>query len=155
MIDWYEGWLINNWLIVGKLAQGMRSCKCTSHNLYAGGCQWQWQVCQWHNGKCVYVSLRESCCGTDQLRFMIAHSSRSLCPANEVGGWLCGEFGNDTDTSICCRSSSAWTEGLPRACRDTKCLSANKHTDQSIWPVETPSSTAPARLHSILGSQKF
>ena len=26
-------------LIVGKLGQGMRSCKCTSHNLYAGGCQ--------------------------------------------------------------------------------------------------------------------
>jgi hypothetical protein len=23
----------------------MRSCKCTSHDLYAGGCQWQWQVC--------------------------------------------------------------------------------------------------------------
>ena len=31
------------------------------------------------------------------------------------------------------RSSSAWKEGLVRACRDTKCLSANKHTDQSIW----------------------
>ena len=30
-----------------------------------------------------------------------------------------------------CTSSSAWTEGLTRACRDTKCLSANKHTDQS------------------------
>ena len=23
----------------------MRSCKCTSHDLYAGGCQWHWQVC--------------------------------------------------------------------------------------------------------------
>ena len=30
------------------------------------------------------------------------------------------------------RSSSAWNEGLVRACRDTKCLSDNKHTDQSI-----------------------
>ncbi len=29
----------------GKIGQGMRSCKCTNHNLYAGGCQWQWQVC--------------------------------------------------------------------------------------------------------------
>ena len=29
------------------------------------------------------------------------------------------------------RSSSAWKEGLVRVCRDTKCLSANKHTDQS------------------------
>jgi hypothetical protein len=26
-------------LIVGKLGQGMRSCKCTSHDLHAGGCQ--------------------------------------------------------------------------------------------------------------------
>ena len=26
-------------LIVGKLGQGMRSCKCTNHDLYAGGCQ--------------------------------------------------------------------------------------------------------------------
>ena len=26
-------------LIVGKLGQGMRSCKCTSHDLYVGGCQ--------------------------------------------------------------------------------------------------------------------
>jgi hypothetical protein len=26
-------------LIVGKLGQGMRSCKCTSHDPYAGGCQ--------------------------------------------------------------------------------------------------------------------
>jgi len=23
----------------GKIGQGMRSCKCTNHNLYAGGCQ--------------------------------------------------------------------------------------------------------------------
>ncbi len=23
----------------------MRSCKCTNHDLYAGGCQWQWKVC--------------------------------------------------------------------------------------------------------------
>jgi hypothetical protein len=22
----------------------MRSCKCTNHDLYAGGCQWQWKV---------------------------------------------------------------------------------------------------------------
>jgi hypothetical protein len=29
----------------GKIGQGMRSCKCTNHNLYTGGCQWQWQVC--------------------------------------------------------------------------------------------------------------
>ena len=29
----------------GKIGQGMRSCKCTNHNLYAVGCQWQWQVC--------------------------------------------------------------------------------------------------------------
>ncbi len=29
----------------GKIGQGMRSCKCTNHNLYAGVCQWQWQVC--------------------------------------------------------------------------------------------------------------
>jgi hypothetical protein len=26
-------------LIVSKLGQGMRSCKCTSHDLYDGGCQ--------------------------------------------------------------------------------------------------------------------
>ena len=26
--------LINSWLIVGKLGQGMRSCKCTSNDLY-------------------------------------------------------------------------------------------------------------------------
>jgi len=26
-------------LIVDKLGQGLRSCKCTSHDLYAGGCQ--------------------------------------------------------------------------------------------------------------------
>ena len=26
-------------LIVGKLGKRMRSCKCTNHNLYAGGCQ--------------------------------------------------------------------------------------------------------------------
>ncbi len=26
-------------LIVGKIGQGMRSCKCTNHDLYAGGCQ--------------------------------------------------------------------------------------------------------------------
>jgi hypothetical protein len=32
-------------LIVGKLGPSMRSCKCTSHDLYAGGRQWQWQVC--------------------------------------------------------------------------------------------------------------
>ncbi len=25
--------------IVGKIGQGMRSCKCTRHDLYAGGCQ--------------------------------------------------------------------------------------------------------------------
>ena len=31
-----------------------------------------------------------------------------------------------------CRSSSDWNEGLVWACRDTKCLSVNKHTDQSI-----------------------
>ncbi len=30
-----------------------------------------------------------------------------------------------------CRSNSAWNEDLVWACRDTKCLSANKHTDQS------------------------
>jgi hypothetical protein len=35
----------------------MRSCQCTSHDLYVGGCQWQWQVCQWHHGNFVYVSL--------------------------------------------------------------------------------------------------
>ncbi len=23
----------------GKIGQGMRSCKCTNHNLHAGGCQ--------------------------------------------------------------------------------------------------------------------
>ena len=23
----------------GKIGQGMRSCKCTNHNVYAGGCQ--------------------------------------------------------------------------------------------------------------------
>jgi hypothetical protein len=38
--------------------------------------------------------------------------------------------------SAVCRSSSAWTEGLTRACRDTKCLSANKHIDQAL-PVVT------------------
>ncbi len=53
-------------LIVGKLGQGMRSCKCTSYDLYAGGCQCQWQVCvsdamvsvcmsRW---MCVYVSFQ-------------------------------------------------------------------------------------------------
>jgi hypothetical protein len=26
-------------LIVGKLGEGMRSCKCKNHDLYAGGCQ--------------------------------------------------------------------------------------------------------------------
>ena len=26
-------------LKVGKLGQGVRSCKCTKHDLYAGGCQ--------------------------------------------------------------------------------------------------------------------
>ncbi len=26
-------------LIVGKFGQGMRSCKCTNHDLYAGGCE--------------------------------------------------------------------------------------------------------------------
>ena len=26
-------------LIFGKLGQGMRSCKCKTHDLYAGGCQ--------------------------------------------------------------------------------------------------------------------
>ncbi len=30
-----------------------------------------------------------------------------------------------------CRSDSALNEDLVRTCRDTKCLSANKHTDQS------------------------
>ncbi len=30
-----------------------------------------------------------------------------------------------------CRSNSTWSEGLVWACRDTKCLSVNKHTDQS------------------------
>jgi hypothetical protein len=32
-------------LIVGNLGQGMRSCKCTNHDLYGGGCRWQWKVC--------------------------------------------------------------------------------------------------------------
>ena len=40
----------------------MRSCKCTGHHLYACGCQWQWQVCQWLNGKCVCVSVRVCVC---------------------------------------------------------------------------------------------
>ena len=31
-----------------------------------------------------------------------------------------------------CRSNSCWNEGLVRTCTDTKCLSDNKHTDQSI-----------------------
>ena len=34
-------------------------------------------------------------------------------------------------SDVVCRSSSACTEVLVRACRDTECLSANKHTDQS------------------------
>ena len=33
-------------------------------------------------------------------------------------------------STVVCRSSSGWTEGLVRACRDSKCLSATKHTDQ-------------------------
>ncbi len=32
-------------IVVGKLGQGMRSSKFTIHDLYSGGCQWQWQVC--------------------------------------------------------------------------------------------------------------
>ena len=47
--------LINSWLKVGKLGQVMRSWKCTSNDLYVG-------VCQWQNGKCVYVSVSEWVC---------------------------------------------------------------------------------------------
>ncbi len=47
-----------------------------------------------------------------------------------------GDWGQGNLSTVC-RSRSAWTEGLTRACRDTECLSANKHTDQSksskIW----------------------
>ncbi len=39
-----------------------------------------------------------------------------------------------------CRSSSAWKEGLARACRDTKCLSVDKHTDQSRPKTKTDGS---------------
>ena len=31
--------VIDNGKIPSKIGQGMRSCKCTNHNLYAGGCQ--------------------------------------------------------------------------------------------------------------------
>ena len=54
-------------LIVGKLGEGMRSCKYTGHDVYACGCQWQWQVCQWRNGKCVYVSVCVCVCVSLQL----------------------------------------------------------------------------------------
>ena len=57
-------------LIVGKLGEGMRSCKYTGHDLYACGCQWQWPVCQWRNGKCVYVSVCVCVC--------VCHCSCSL-----------------------------------------------------------------------------
>ncbi len=30
--------LINSWLIVGKLGQGMRCCKCTNNSIYIGVC---------------------------------------------------------------------------------------------------------------------
>ncbi len=45
----------------------MRSCKYTGHDVYASGCQWQWQVCQWRNGKCVYVSVCVCVCVSLQL----------------------------------------------------------------------------------------
>ncbi len=41
-------------------------------------------------------------------------------------------FSISINLSAVCRSNSAWNEDLVRTCRDTKCLSANKHTDQSI-----------------------
>ena len=41
--------------------------------------------------------------------------------------------GNLEKVNVVCRSSSVWTEDLARTCRDTKCWSANKYTDQSIW----------------------
>jgi hypothetical protein len=38
---------------------------------------------------------------------------------------------------VVCRSSSVWNECLVRACRDTKCLSGNKHTVQSTFAHDT------------------
>jgi hypothetical protein len=75
-------------IVVDKLGQGMRSSKFTIHDLYAGGCQWQWQVCQWHNGKCVYVSVSVCVCviplGLFQVeyRVLVYHTSRQSrwCP---------------------------------------------------------------------------
>ncbi len=52
---------INNWLIVGNHGQGMRSCKCTNHDLYVGGCQWCQWWCQWQRQVCVSDTMVSVC----------------------------------------------------------------------------------------------
>jgi hypothetical protein len=54
------------------------------------------------------------------------------------------------ETAVC-RSSLTWTEGLTRPCRDTKCLNANKHTDQSMRMTKRLGSV---RWHSSCSSTK-
>jgi hypothetical protein len=49
-------------------------------------------------------------------------------------------------------SSSVWTEDLTRACRDTKCLSANKHTDQSANYVPLVSGSRKFFLQHLRGN---
>ncbi len=48
----------------------MRSCKCTSHDLYAGGCQWQWQV--------YVIDTMVSVCMSGWVCVSVCHSSFSL-----------------------------------------------------------------------------
>ncbi len=54
-------------LIVGKVGQGMRSCHSEVYKTRSQDICW-WvsvtmtSVCQWHNGKCVYVSVSVSVC---------------------------------------------------------------------------------------------
>ncbi len=48
--------------VVGKIGQGMRSCKCTNHDLCTGGCQWQWKVCVRDTMLSVCMSVCVWCC---------------------------------------------------------------------------------------------
>jgi hypothetical protein len=56
----------------------------------------------------------------------------SGAPEDDVISLFAGLLTNPDVPLSLCRSSSTCTEDLTRACRDTKCLSVNKHTDQSI-----------------------
>ncbi len=85
-----------------------------------------------------------------QARHSLFWVSLSETPRPHITQWT-----HQSNLSSVYRSSSSWTEGLTRACRDTKCLSVNKHTDQSIPPIRltiisVTSSTRQSNLNVLL-----